>query len=106
MLFLVMSIQQLLKSTLHALIAFSTELEATRKLHKLFFCAPQDELNSDLDMSEVRASLLSGDVVELINATSVDSTSTKLLWEVKYMKLFPLSCSFALFSAQSRNLNI
>lgn len=42
----------------------------------------QDELNSDLDLSEARASLLSGDVVELINATSVDSTSMKLLWEV------------------------
>jgi roundabout, axon guidance receptor 2 len=46
------------------------------------FQLSQDELNSDLDLSEARASLLSGDVVELINATSVDSTSMKLLWEV------------------------
>lgn len=46
------------------------------------FFPSQDELNSDLDLSEARASLLSGDVVELINATSVDSTSMKLLWEV------------------------
>lgn len=46
------------------------------------FLRLQDELNSDLDLSEARASLLSGDVVELINATSVDSTSMKLLWEV------------------------
>ena len=35
-------------------------------------------------MSEARASLLSGDVVELINATSSDSTSMKLLWEVNH----------------------
>lgn len=48
----------------------------------LNFTALQDELNSDLDLSEARASLLSGDVVELINATAVDSTSAKLLWEV------------------------
>lgn len=47
-----------------------------------FSLPTQDELNSDLDLSEARASLLSGDVVELINATSVDSTSMKLLWEV------------------------
>ena len=40
-------------------------------------------MNTDLDLSEARASLLSGDVVELINATSVDSTSMKLLWEVR-----------------------
>ncbi|XP_055601197.1 roundabout homolog 1-like [Uranotaenia lowii] len=50
-----------------------------------------NELNSGLDMSEARASLLSGDVVELINATSVDSTSMKLVWEIingKYVEGF------------------
>ncbi|XP_021701765.1 roundabout homolog 1 [Aedes aegypti] len=41
-----------------------------------------NELNSGLDMSEIRATLLSGDVVELINATSVDSTTMKLVWEI------------------------
>lgn len=35
-------------------------------------------------MSEARASLLSGDVVELVNATSVDSSSMKLVWEVSF----------------------
>jgi hypothetical protein len=52
------------------------------QINQLFSSVLQDELNSDLDLSEARASLLSGDVVELINATSVDSTSMKLLWEV------------------------
>lgn len=33
-------------------------------------------------MSEARASLLSGDVVELVNATSIDSKTMKLVWEV------------------------
>ncbi|XP_058450921.1 roundabout homolog 2-like [Malaya genurostris] len=50
-----------------------------------------NELNSGLDMSEARASLLSGDVVELINATSVDSTTIKLVWEIindKYVEGF------------------
>ncbi|CAO1323968.1 unnamed protein product [Diamesa serratosioi] len=50
-----------------------------------------NEINSDLDMSEARASLLSGDVVELLNATSSDSTSMKLLWEIingKYVEGF------------------
>lgn len=37
-----------------------------------------------LDLSEARASLLSGDVIELTNATSTDSTSMKLVWEVSY----------------------
>jgi roundabout, axon guidance receptor 2 len=36
-------------------------------------------------MSEARASLLSGDVVELTNATSSDSTSMKLLWDVSIL---------------------
>lgn len=36
----------------------------------------------DMELSEARATLLSGNVVELINATSVDSTNMKLLWEV------------------------
>lgn len=35
-----------------------------------------------LDLSEARASLLSGDVVELTNITSTDSTSMKLNWDV------------------------
>lgn len=68
----------------------------------------QDELNSDLDLSEARASLLSGDVVELINATSVDSTSMKLLWEVSAKTICsPEKTEEKLFpTAQSRNLNI
>ncbi|XP_053694709.1 roundabout homolog 2-like [Sabethes cyaneus] len=50
-----------------------------------------NELNSGLDMSEARASLLSGDVVELVNATSVDSSAMKLVWEIingKYVEGF------------------
>ncbi|XP_065081068.1 roundabout homolog 2-like [Ochlerotatus camptorhynchus] len=50
-----------------------------------------NEVNSGLDMSEARASLLSGDVVELVNATSVDSTTMKLVWEIingKYVEGF------------------
>ena len=39
-----------------------------------------------MDTSEARASLLSGDVVELTNATSIESTSMKLLWEVIIFK--------------------
>lgn len=42
-----------------------------------------------LDLSEARASLLSGDVIELTNATSTDSTSMKLVWEVSYRHHFP-----------------
>jgi len=42
----------------------------------------QDDTNSNLDLSEARASLLSGDVIELTNATSVESTATKLTWDV------------------------
>lgn len=38
-----------------------------------------------LDLSEARASLLSGDVVELTNATSTDSSSMKLVWEVSIL---------------------
>ncbi|XP_054744104.1 protein sax-3 [Anastrepha obliqua] len=47
--------------------------------------------NSGLDLSEARASLLSGDVVELINASIVDSTSMKLTWQIingKYVEGF------------------
>lgn len=40
-------------------------------------------------MSEARASLLSGDVVELINASVVDSTSMKLSWQVGIFFLYP-----------------
>lgn len=43
----------------------------------------QNDFNTGLDLSEARASLLSGDVVELTNATSTDSTSMKLMWEVR-----------------------
>lgn len=42
----------------------------------------QNDFSMGLDLSEARASLLSGDVVELTNATSPDSTSMKLVWEV------------------------
>lgn len=42
----------------------------------------QNEFNIGLDLSEARASLLSGDVVELTNATSSDPTNMKLVWEV------------------------
>ncbi|XP_070489904.1 protein sax-3-like [Chironomus tepperi] len=41
-----------------------------------------DDTNSNLDLSEARASLLSGDVIELTNATSVESTATKLTWDI------------------------
>lgn len=34
-------------------------------------------------MSEARASLLSGEAVELINVTSIDSTSVRFYWEVR-----------------------
>ncbi|KAH8419317.1 hypothetical protein KR222_004805, partial [Zaprionus bogoriensis] len=47
--------------------------------------------NSGLDLSEARASLLSGDVVELTNASAVDSTSMKLTWQIingKYVEGF------------------
>lgn len=44
-------------------------------------------MNNGLDMSEARASLLSGDVVELTNVTTIDSTSMKLLWEVSSLHL-------------------
>ncbi|XP_034667517.1 roundabout homolog 2 isoform X2 [Drosophila subobscura] len=47
--------------------------------------------NSGLDLSEARASLLSGDVVELSNASVVDSTSMKLTWHIingKYVEGF------------------
>ncbi|ETN61240.1 hypothetical protein AND_007106 [Anopheles darlingi] len=50
-----------------------------------------DTINSGIDMSEARASLLSGDVVELVNATSIDSTTMKLAWEIingKYVEGF------------------
>ena len=46
-----------------------------------------DNLGMGIDMSEARASLLSGDVVELVNATAIDSTSMKLVWEVRCNRL-------------------
>uniref|UniRef100_A0A182N8T3 Roundabout n=1 Tax=Anopheles dirus TaxID=7168 RepID=A0A182N8T3_9DIPT len=58
-----------------------------------------ENLGSGIDMSEARASLLSGDVVELVNATAIDSTSMKLVWEIingKYVEGFYI---------YSRNLN-
>lgn len=33
-------------------------------------------------MSEARASLLSGEVVELSNVSAIDSTSARLTWDV------------------------
>lgn len=48
----------------------------------------QNEFNVGLDLSEARASLLSGDVVELTNATSTDSTSMKLVWEVSEASVY------------------
>ncbi|XP_061510515.1 roundabout homolog 2 isoform X1 [Anopheles gambiae] len=58
-----------------------------------------DNFGTGIDMSEARASLLSGDVVELVNATAIDSTSMKLVWEIingKYVEGFYI---------YSRNLN-
>lgn len=46
-----------------------------------------DNFGMGIDMSEARASLLSGDVVELVNATAIDSTSMKLVWEVRCNRL-------------------
>lgn len=50
----------------------------------LYLCILQNEFNAALDLSEARASLLSGDVVELTNATSLESSSMRLVWEVSY----------------------
>lgn len=47
---------------------------------------PQNDFHIGLDLSEARASLLSGDVVELSNATSTEPTSMKLVWEVNSKK--------------------
>lgn len=41
-----------------------------------------------INMSEVRASLLSGDAVELVNATSTDANSIRLMWEVSAYSIF------------------
>lgn len=45
----------------------------------------QNEINIGLDLSEARASLLSGDVIELTNATSTEPTAMKLVWEVNIL---------------------
>lgn len=45
-----------------------------------------DRNEFNLYLNEARASLLSGDVVELLNSTSNDSTSLKLSWKVKNSK--------------------
>ncbi|XP_053673919.1 roundabout homolog 2-like, partial [Anopheles nili] len=50
-----------------------------------------DISGAGIDMSEARASLLSGDVVELVNATAIDSSTIKLMWEIingKYVEGF------------------
>lgn len=47
--------------------------------------------NNAIDLSEARASLLSGDVIELVNATTVDSTTVRLTWQIidgKYVEGF------------------
>lgn len=54
-----------------------------------------------LDLSEARASLLSGDVVELTNATSTDSTSMKLVWEVSKAHILSTDPSAKLLDAQT-----
>ncbi|XP_033235599.1 protein sax-3 [Drosophila pseudoobscura] len=71
----------------------------TENSHGLSLPSPMSEpiavgtryFNSGLDLSEARASLLSGDVVELSNASVVDSTSMKLTWHIingKYVEGF------------------
>lgn len=37
-----------------------------------------------MDLSEARASLLSGDVIELTNVTAIEPDSMKLSWVVSY----------------------
>ncbi|XP_052863917.1 roundabout homolog 2-like [Anopheles cruzii] len=59
-----------------------------------------DNANIGIDLSEARASLLSGDVVELVNASSIDCTTVKLAWEIingKYVEGFYI---------YARNLNV
>lgn len=51
----------------------------------------QNEFNVALDLSEARASLMSGDVIELTNATSAEPTSMRLVWDIingKYVEGF------------------
>lgn len=46
-------------------------------------------------MSEARASLLSGEVVELSNVSAIDSTSARLTWDVSinfFCKRFVYFC--------------
>lgn len=64
----------------------SWKLEKNSSLFFLPFFMQSDLGDVDMDLSEARATLLSGNVVQLINATSVDSTSMKLLWEVSWLK--------------------
>lgn len=56
------------------------------KSYKYCFSCLQNDFSIGLDLSEARASLLSGDVVELSNATSTEPTSMKLVWEVSKEK--------------------
>ncbi|TMW49609.1 hypothetical protein DOY81_005313 [Sarcophaga bullata] len=65
--------------------------------------------NSGLDLSEARASLLSGDVVELINASVVDSTSMKLSWQIingKYVEGFYIYARQLLDTSTGTSANI
>jgi roundabout, axon guidance receptor 2 len=41
-----------------------------------------DDSSSNLDLSEARASLLSGDVVELTDASAINAETVKLTWEI------------------------
>ncbi|KAL5281899.1 ROBO1.2 family protein [Megaselia abdita] len=64
--------------------------------HGLSFPSPVSDpltvgANNAIDLSEARASLLSGDVIDLINATTIDSTNVRLTWQIidgKYVEGF------------------
>lgn len=75
--------------------SFSSIYSCFYKISLLFSSLSlQRYFNSGLDLSEARASLLSGDVVELTNASVVDSTSMKLTWQVSNQPpSLPLSLS-------------
>lgn len=61
------------------------------------FFSSQNDFHVGLDLSEARASLLSGDVVELTNATSTEPTSMKLVWEVNRINWKPFISEFVYF---------
>lgn len=52
------------------------------KVSFLFPTSSQNDFNMGLDLSEARASLMAGDIVELNNATSNEPTTMKLSWDV------------------------